>query len=139
MNIKATLKLILPAGKVNAGPPVGTILGQYGLNLKEFCLLYNQQTLPNLGQNLQVVVVIYTNKSYKFLVKTESTASLLLSAACAKKGAAKGKKDYLQRISFAQLKSIALSKQADFNTSNMDAICKSLVGTANQMGIEVLD
>ena len=139
MKIKATLKLILPGGKVNTGPPVGTILGQYGLDIKKFCTDFNQKTLFNEGQNLQVTVIVYTNRSYKFFVKTESTASLLLSAASLGKGSAKGSKNFLASISLTQLETIAFIKQTDFNTTNFEKALKSLKGTAIQMGITILD
>jgi large subunit ribosomal protein L11 len=123
--IQAVVKLQIPAGKANPSPPVGPALGQHGVNIMEFCKAFNALTQNQEGLILPVVVTIYADRSFTFVVKTPPAAVLLKRAA----GIAKARQ---------QVREIAQQKLPDLNTESVDAAMRIVEGTARSMGIDVV-
>lgn len=136
--IKTQIKLQIPAGAANPAPPVGPALGQHGLNISEFCNQFNDKTKDMRGDIIPVVITVYEDRSYDFILKTPPAAELLKKAAGIKKGSGKPLQQKIGKISKAQVKEIALKKMPDLNTDNIEAAMKIIEGTARQMGLEVV-
>ena len=135
--ITKVIKLQIPAGKATPAPPVGTIFGPLGINLQEFCTRYNDATREKMGDIIPVEVTVYEDRSFDFVLKTPPTASLLLKAAKLQKGGVKGANEIVATITKDQLKEIAEIKLPDENTNNIDAVMRTIAGTARNMGIAV--
>ena len=136
--ITGYIKLQLPAGKANPSPPVGPALGQHGVNIMEFCKGFNAQTGKEEGLILPVVVSIYQDRSFTFVVKTPPAAVLLKRAAGIAKASAVPHKDKIGKVTRQQVKEIAQTKLVDLNTDNVDAAMRIIEGTARSMGIDVV-
>ena len=136
--ISAYIKLQLPAGKANPSPPVGPALGQHGVNIMEFCKGFNAQTGKDEGLILPVVVSIYADRSFTFVVKTPPAAVLLKRAAGIAKASAVPHKDKIGKVTKQQVREIAQTKLVDLNTDNVDAAMRIIEGTARSMGIDVV-
>jgi len=132
------VKLQIPAGKANPSPPVGPALGQHGVNIMEFCKGFNAQTNNQEGLILPVVVTIYADRSFTFIVKTPPAAVLLKRAAGIAKASAMPHKDKIGRVTQQQVREIAQQKLVDLNTTNIDAAMRIVAGTARSMGIDVV-
>ena len=137
--VKAVVKLQLPAGEANPAPPVGPALGQHGLNIGEFCNKFNMQTQSQKGHMLPVVITVYEDRTYSFVVKTPLTSDLLRKAAKIEKGSSNPLQKKAGKITKKQLREIAEIKMPDFNTSDIDKAMKIVAGTARQMGIVIED
>ena len=135
--IKTQIKLQIPAGKANPAPPVGPALGQHGLNIQEFCQKFNDETKDKAGDVLPVVITVYEDRSYTFVVKTPPAAELLKKAAKIKKGASNPLTDKVGSVTKAQIKEIAEIKMSDLNAFDIEAAMKIIEGTARQMGIKI--
>jgi large subunit ribosomal protein L11 len=135
--VQAVVKLQIPAGKANPSPPVGPALGQHGVNIMEFCKSFNAQTASQDGMILPVVVTIYQDRSFSFVVKTPPAAVLLKRAAGIAKASAMPHKEKIGKVTRAQLREIAQTKLPDLNTVSLDAAMRIVEGTARSMGIEV--
>lgn len=135
--VQAVVKLQIPAGKANPSPPVGPALGQHGVNIMEFCKSFNAQTASQEGMILPVVVTIYQDRSFSFVVKTPPAAVLLKRAAGIAKASAIPHKEKIGKVSRPQLREIAQTKLPDLNTDSLDAAMRIVEGTARSMGIEV--
>jgi len=135
--IEAYVKLQVPAGSANPSPPVGPALGQHGLNIMDFCKAFNAQT-QNLeaGMPTPVIITVYNDKSFTFIVKTPPASILLKKAAGIKSGSAEPNRDKVGKVTRAQLEEIATTKMADLNAADMDAAVRIIAGTARSMGIE---
>ena len=135
--IEAYVKLQVPAGSANPSPPVGPALGQHGLNIMDFCKAFNAQT-QNLeaGMPTPVVITVYSDKSFTFIVKTPPASILLKKAAGLKSGSAEPNRNKVGKVTRAQLEEIATTKMADLNAADMDAAVRIIAGTARSMGIE---
>ena len=131
------IKLLIPAGKATPAPPVGTVLGPAGINLQEFCTKYNDATRDKMGDILPVVISIYDDRSFDFVIKTPPTAFLIKKICNVKKGSAKGSKEPVGTMSQAQLKEIAEIKLPDLNCYSVEEAMKIVAGTAKNMGVEV--
>ena len=131
------IKLQIPAGKATPAPPVGTVLGPAGINLQEFCTKYNDATRDKMGDILPVVISIYDDRSFDFVVKTPPAAFLLKKAAKVKKGSSKGANEVVGKITQAQLREIAETKLPDLNAYTVDEAMKIVAGTAKNMGISI--
>ena len=131
------IKLQIPAGKATPAPPVGTVLGPAGINLQEFCTKYNDATKDKMGDILPVVISIYDDRSFNFVIKTPPTAFLIKKICKVKKGSAKGSKESVGKMSKDQLKEIAEIKLPDLNCYTVEDAMKIVAGTAKNMGIEV--
>ena len=129
--------LQIEAGKATPAPPVGTVLGPAGINLQEFCTKYNDATRDKMGDILPVVISIYDDRSFDFVVKTPPAAFLLKKAAKVKKGSSKGANEVVGKITQAQLREIAETKLPDLNAYTVDEAMKIVAGTAKNMGISI--
>ncbi|MBT3413192.1 MAG: 50S ribosomal protein L11 [Candidatus Jacksonbacteria bacterium] len=135
--VKAVVKLQIPAGKANPAPPVGTALGPHGLNIQEFCTQYNEATKESMGEVIPVIITVYEDRTFDFILKTPPASELIKKAANIKKGSGKPNTEKAGSITKDQLKEIAEKKMPDLNAFNIDAAMKVVAGTARQMGVEV--
>lgn len=131
------LKLQIRGGQANPSPPVGPALGSKGLNIMEFCKQFNGRTQDKQGQVLPVVVTIYSDKSFDFVIKTPPAAVMLLEASKQKKGSAEPNRIKVGSVSWDQVKEIAESKMADLNAFKVESAMRMVAGTAKSMGINV--
>ena len=131
------IKLQIPAGKATPAPPVGTVLGPAGINLQEFCTKYNDATRDKMGDILPVVISIYDDRTFNFVIKTPPTAFLIKKICNVKKGSAKGSKEIVGTMSQDQLRQIAEIKLPDLNCYTVEDAMKIVAGTAKNMGVEV--
>ena len=136
--IQAIVKLQIPAGKANPAPPVGPALGQHGVNIMEFCKGFNAQTASQEGLILPVVVTIYQDRSFSFVVKTPPAAVLLKRAAGIAKASAVTHRDKIGKVTRAQVREIAQTKLPDLTANSLEAAMRIIEGTARSMGIEVV-
>ena len=136
--VQAVVKLQISAGKANPSPPVGPALGQHGVNIMEFCKGFNAQTNSQEGLILPVVVTIYADRSFSFVVKTPPASVLLKRAAGIAKASANPLKEKIGKVSRAQVREIAQTKVPDLNTDDLDQAMRIVEGTARSMGIEVV-
>jgi large subunit ribosomal protein L11 len=136
--IQANIKLQVPAGKANPSPPVGPALGQHGVNIMEFCNAFNAQTQSTEpGLPIPVVITVYSDRSFTFIMKTPPAWVLLRKAAGIDKGSAEPNKNKVGKVSRAQLEEIATVKMADLSAADMDAAVRTLAGSARSAGLEV--
>jgi large subunit ribosomal protein L11 len=131
------VKLQIPAGAANPSPPVGPALGQKGVNIMEFCKAFNAQTQNMGGLLIPVIVTVYADRSFTFILKSPPASILLLKAAGIEKGSATSGKNKVGKVTRAQLEEIAKTKVKDLTASNLEAAVKTIEGTARSMGIEV--
>lgn len=137
--VKAIIKLQIPAGKANPAPPVGPALGQHGLNIAEFCQKFNAAT-QKLGDDITpVVITVYEDRTYDFILKTPPASALIKKAAGIPKGSGKALTEKIGKLSRAQLKEIAEKKAADLSANSIEAAMRTIAGTARQMGVEIID
>lgn len=137
--IKAKLKLQIPAGSATPAPPLGPVLAQYGVNIAEFCKAFNDASRDQQGWILPVEVIIYEDRSYEFKLKTPLTSQLLKKAAGIEKGSGEPNRKKVGKITRQQLREIAEKKLPDLNTDDLDKAMKIIEGTARNMGIEIID
>lgn len=135
--IKAIVKIQIPAGKATPAPPIGPALAQHGLNIAEFCQKFNAATQQMAGYTIPAEVTIYKDRSYTFKLKTPPASQLIAKAAGVEKGSGQPNKTKVGKITKAQLKEIAEKKMPDLNTTDIDAAMKIIAGTAKNMGIEI--
>jgi len=135
--ISGYLKLQIKGGAANPSPPVGPALGSKGLNIMDFCKQFNARTQEKAGQVLPVLITIYADKSFDFVIKTPPAAVLLLSAAKLKKGSSESNRDKVGAVTWDQVKEIAETKMPDLNAFTIESAMKLVAGTARSMGINV--
>ncbi|MFL2716634.1 MAG: 50S ribosomal protein L11 [Gammaproteobacteria bacterium] len=136
--VSTILKLQIPAGAANPSPPVGPALGQAGVNIMDFCNAFNAETQnAEKGLPLPVVISVYEDKSFTFIVKTPPAAVLIKKALNIQKGSGEPNKDKVGKISRTQLEEIAKIKEPDLNANDIDNAVKIIAGTARSMGVEV--
>lgn len=136
--IENYVKLQVPAGEANPSPPVGPALGQHGLNIMEFCKAFNAQTQElEKGMPVPVVISVYSDKSFTFIMKTPPASVLLKKAAGIAKGSGTPNTDKVGKVTRAQLEEIATTKMKDLNANDMDAAVKIIAGSARSMGLDV--
>lgn len=131
------VKLDIMAGKATPAPPVGTVLGPLGINLNEFCTKYNDATKDKAGDIVPVVISIYEDRSFDFIIKTSPTSYLIKKVAKLKSGAKQGSKENVATLTKAQIKEIAEIKLPDLNCYTVDEAIKIVTGTAKNMGVTV--
>jgi len=136
--IQAYVKLQLPAGKANPSPPVGPALGQHGVNIMEFCKAFNAQTQGQEGMIIPVVITVYSDRSFSFIMKTPPAPILLLKAAGIAKGSKEPNKLKVGKVTKAQVTEIAKTKMPDLNAVNLEGAIRTIEGTARNMGIDVV-
>lgn len=135
--IKAIVKIQIPAGKATPAPPIGPALAQHGLNISEFCQKFNAATQQMAGYKIPAEVTIYKDRSYTFRLKTPLAAELIKKAIGIEKGSGAPNKTKVGKITKAQLKEIAEKKMPDLNTTDIEQAIKIIAGTAKNMGVEV--
>ena len=132
------LKLQIPAGGANPSPPVGPALGQVGVNIMDFCNAFNAETQSaEKGMPLPVVITVYEDKSFTFVVKTPPAAVLIRKALGIAKGSGEPNREKVGKLTRAQLEDIAKQKEPDLNSNDIDAAVLIIAGTARSMGVEV--
>ena len=137
--INAVVKLQLPAGKATAAPPVGSSLGPYGINIPMFTKSFNEQTADKAGLIIPVVVTIYADRSFTFVLKTPPAAVLIKKACGIESGSPNSIKNKVAKITKAQVKEIAELKMPDLNASDLDTAMSMIEGTCRSMGVTVID
>lgn len=137
--VKANLKFRVPAGRATAGPPVGSILGQHGLNLMDFVNAFNTQTKDMQGKDVLVHLQVFEDRSYTFKVIGQPVDDMIREAIGLKKGSGKPHSEKVGKISRAQLEEIAKVKMDVLNANDLDAAVKVIAGTARSMGVEVTE
>jgi large subunit ribosomal protein L11 len=132
------LKLQLPAGKATPAPPVGPALGQRGINIMEFVKAFNAKTSDQVGMIIPVIITVYADRSFTFILKTPPASILIKKAAKKEKGSSEPNKDKVGKITKKQVEEIAKIKMPDLNANDVEAAMKMVEGTARSMGIEVI-
>ncbi len=135
--VSAVVKLQIKAGQATPAPPVGTALGQHGVNIMEFCRQYNEATQPQMGQVIPVELTIYEDRSFSFITKQPPAAELIKQAAGLDKGSGEPNRNKVGRVTREQIRQIAERKMADLNANDIEAAMKIIEGTARSMGVEV--
>jgi len=136
--VLALLKIQLPAGQANPGPPVGPALGQHGLNIMEFVKAFNEKTKgEEPGIVIPVVMTVYADRSFTFITKAPPVVALLKRAAGLAKGSPEPQAEKVGSVSWEQIQEIAKVKLQDMNTNRLDSACSMIAGTARSMGLEV--
>jgi large subunit ribosomal protein L11 len=136
--VVAVVKLQIRAGQATPAPPVGTALGQHGVNIMEFCRQYNEQTQQFAGQVIPVELTIYEDRSFTFITKQSPAAELIKQAAGIEKGSGEPNREKVARLTREQVRVIAERKMADLNANDVDAAMKIIAGTARSMGVDVV-
>lgn len=137
--IETYVKVQVKGGQANPSPPVGPALGAKGVNIMEFCKRFNAQTQEKQGQVLPVVITVYKDKSFDFVIKTTPAAVQLLAAAKLKKGSSVSNRDKVATLNWEDLRPIAESKMTDLNAFNVEMAMSMIAGTARSMGIVIKD
>ena len=135
--VLALVKLQIKAGAATPAPPVGTALGQHGVNIMDFCRQYNDATQQYAGQVIPVELTIYEDRSFTFVTKQPPAAELIKSAAGLEKGSGEPNRTKVATLTRAQVRTIAEQKMVDLNANDVEAAMKILAGTARSMGLEV--
>jgi large subunit ribosomal protein L11 len=133
----AVVKLQIKAGQATPAPPVGTALGQHGVNIMDFCRQYNEATQQQAGQVIPVELTIYDDRSFSFVLKQPPAAELIKQAAGLEKGSAVPNRDKVATLSTRQVREIAERKMADLNANDVEMAMRIVAGTARSMGVEV--
>lgn len=137
--VSAVVKLQLPAGKATAGPPVGSSLGPHGINIPAFVKEFNDKTAAQAGLIIPVVMTIYKDRSFSFIMKTPPVAVLIKKALNIESGSAKPNRDKVGKLTSSQVREIATMKMKDLNASSIESAISMVKGTARSMGITVVD
>ena len=131
------IKLQIKGGQANPAPPVGPALGSKGVNIMEFCKQFNARTQDRIGKVLPVVITVYNDKSFDFVVKTPPAAILLIEAAKIKKGSDQSNRNKVGSVTWDQVKAIATEKMPDLNAFTVESAMKMIAGSARSLGITV--
>ena len=137
--IIGTIKLQIPAGKANPSPPVGPALGQHGVNIMEFCKVFNAQTQSEEGLIIPVLITVYHDRTFSFISKTPPASVLLKKAAGIIKGSGEPNRVKVGQVTQNQVREIAQTKMTDLNAIDLSGAIKIIEGTARSMGISIID
>ena len=137
--IKAKIKLLIPGGAATPAPPVGAALGQQGVNSMEFCKQFNARTADKKGQTVPVLITVYKDKKFDFVIKTSPTTELIKKRINLSKGSSKPGLDKVGSISQKDIEEIAKIKLPDLNAVDIAQAKKIIMGSARSMGLEILD
>ncbi|MCH5159204.1 MAG: 50S ribosomal protein L11 [Clostridiales bacterium] len=137
--LQAVVKLQLPAGKATPGPPVGSSLGPHGINIAGFVKEFNERTADKVGLIIPVVISIYSDRSFTFVLKSPPAAVLIKKACGIESGSAKPNRDKVAKITMAQIEEIAKIKMADLNAGSLETAKTMVAGTARSMGVVVVE
>ena len=135
--VSGLIKLQIKGGTANPSPPVGPALGAKGVNIMEFCKQFNARTQDKMGQVLPVIITVYKDKSFDFIVKTPPVAVQLMSAAKVKKGSPESNRTKVASVTWDQVKTIAEDKMPDLNAFTVESAMRMVAGTARSMGIRI--
>lgn len=135
--IQTFIKLQVTGGRANPAPPIGPALGAKGVNIMEFCKRFNAKTQDDMGKTLPVVITVYKDKSFDFIIKTPPAAVQLLEAAKKKKGSGVPNRNKIGSVTWDQIKVIAENKMPDLNCFTVESGMKMVAGTARSMGLTV--
>lgn len=135
--IAAFVKLQVKGGQANPAPPIGPALGSKGVNIMEFCKQFNARTQDKMGKVLPVILTVYSDKSFEFIIKTPPAAVQLLEAAKLQSGSKEPNLTKVGKVSWSQVETIARDKMADLNCFTLESAMKMVAGTARSMGITV--
>lgn len=135
--IDGYLKLQIEAGKANPAPPVGPALGQRGINIMQFCKDFNDKTKDKPGMVIPVVITVYKDKSYDFILKTPPAADLIKKTLKLKSGSGEPNKNKVGKLTKAQVEEIAKIKMPDLNSASIESAMRVVEGTARSMGVEI--
>ncbi len=136
--VKTQIKLQIPAGSANPAPPVGPALGQHGLNIMQFCKAFNDMTKNREGLILPVVINVYEDRSFDFIIKSPPASVLLKRAANLAKASSSPGKEFIGEVAKKQIEEIAKQKMQDLNTKDLASAVKVIEGTARSMGIKII-
>lgn len=136
--ITAYVKLQIVGGEAKPSPPVGPALGQHGVNIMEFCKAFNAQTQNQAGVIIPVVITIYADRSFSFVLKTPPASYLLKKAAGIEKGSAEPNRNKVAKLTKAQIEEIAKLKMVDLNAKDLEGAVRIIMGSARSLGIEVV-
>jgi large subunit ribosomal protein L11 len=135
--IKAKVKLIIPAGEATPAPPIGPSLAQYGINIGEFCSKFNEATKNDKGVKIPVEITIYEDRSFDFVIKKPPVSDLIKRYLKIEKGSGEAGKVIVGKLKKEEIRKIAEEKLPDLNTNDIEKAMKIVIGTAKSMGIEV--
>lgn len=135
--VKTTLKLQIPAGKATPAPPIGTALGPHGVNIMDFCKAFNEQTRDKGDSVIPVVLTIYEDRSFDFVLKSPPVSDMIKKALKLEKGSGDPLKQKVGKLTKKQVREIAQAKMTDLNASSVKAAERIVAGTARSMGVEV--
>lgn len=135
--VSAMIKLQIKGGAANPSPPVGPALGSKGVNIMEFCKQFNARTQNSAGKILPVIITVYSDKSFDFIVKNPPVAVQILEAAKLKSGSAEPNRNKVASISWDQVKEIAKDKMPDLNAFTLESAVSMVAGTARSMGVTI--
>jgi len=136
--ITGYIKLQIPAGSATPSPPVGPALGQKGVNIMQFVKEFNARTMEQKGLIVPVLITVYKDRSFTFIVKSPPAPILLKKAAGIERGSAEPNKNKVGKVTAKQVREIATTKLPDLNTDDIEAACRSVAGTARSMGITIV-
>lgn len=137
--IQALIKLQIPAGKANPAPPVGPALGQHGVNIMEFCKAFNADTQKAGDTIIPVVITVYADRSFGYIMKTPPASELLKKAAGIPKGSGEPNKNKVGKVTRKQVEEIAKTKTPDLTAASLETAMRTVEGSARSMGLEVVD
>jgi len=137
--LKAIVRLQIEAGKANPAPPIGPALAAHGINLMQFCKEYNSRTQSRIGEVVPAEISIFTDGSFRFILKSSPASVLLKQAAGVEKGSAEPHREKVGQVTRAQVREIAEIKMKDLNAIDIEGAMRQIEGTARNMGIEVVD
>lgn len=137
--VTSVIKLNIPAGKGTPAPPVGPALGQAGINMMEFLKKFNEMSAPQMGYVLPVEILVYSDRSYSFVIKQPLTSDLIKQAAGITKGAANPKTDKAGVLTKDKLREVAKKKMSDLNTEDEEMAMRVVAGAARSMGVRIED
>lgn len=137
--IKAIVKLAIQAGKANPAPPIGPALAQHGINLMAFCKEYNARTSARIGEIIPAEITVFSDGSFKFILKSPPTTFLIKKAAGLEKGSSVPNRDKVGKLTRKQVREIAEIKIKDMNALDMEGAMRQVEGTALNMGVDVVD
>lgn len=135
--VKTVIKLQIRGGQANPAPPVGPALGQHGINIQDFCTVFNERTKDQMGQVVPVEITVFEDRTFDFVTKTTPAAELIKKAAGLKKGSGVPHKEKVGKITDAQVEEIAKEKMKDLNAYTLESAKKIVAGTARSMGVTV--
>ena len=137
--LKAIIKLQIEAGKANPAPPIGPALASHGINLMQFCKEYNARTQSRMGEIVPAEISVFTDGSFRFVLKSPPASALLKKAAGVEKGSGEPNREKVGKVTRDQVREIAEIKMKDLNAIDIEGAMRQIEGTALQMGIEVTD